>query len=188
MRCRRNSTGVLLARLPRADGHFSVRRILQGLSARRQFPAAPPPDQADRRDRRPRSTRYVGKPLIRTALAMMRQPARLAGMSARCRISSSAASRRSARCTARRNSCDTIDTRETEIHGGDHRRRDRSLRRSAAVPTFVAARRRGVALARAACRAAASISRSIVGFSMPSSSPSCTSSLMLAPCPRGCAR
>ena len=71
---------VLLARLPRADGHFSVLDYCKAYRRAGNFPL------------RRRQIRlivdigsaldaHVGKPLIRTALAMMRQPARLAGMS-----------------------------------------------------------------------------------------------------------
>jgi len=71
---------VLLARLPRADGHFSVLEYCKAYRRAGNFPL------------RRRQVKligeigtaldaHVGKPLIRTALAMMRQPARLAGMS-----------------------------------------------------------------------------------------------------------
>jgi hypothetical protein len=71
---------VLLARLPRADGNFNVMEYCKAYRRAGNFPL------------RRRQIKlivdigtaldvYVGKPLIRTALAMMRQPARLAGMS-----------------------------------------------------------------------------------------------------------
>jgi len=71
---------VLLARLPRADGHFSVLEYCKAYRRAGNFPL------------RRRQVKligeigtaldaHVGKPLIRAALAMMRQPARLAGMS-----------------------------------------------------------------------------------------------------------
>jgi hypothetical protein len=71
---------VLLARLPRADGNFTVAEYCKAYRRAGNFPL------------RRRQIRliveigtaldaHVGKPLIRTALAMMRQPARLAGMS-----------------------------------------------------------------------------------------------------------
>jgi len=71
---------VLLARLPRADGHFNVMEYCKAYRRAGNFPL------------RRRQIKlivdigaaldvYVGKPLIRTALAMMRQPAKLAGMS-----------------------------------------------------------------------------------------------------------
>ena len=71
---------VLLARLPRADGHFSVleyckayRRAANLPLRRRQIKLIVDIGTA--------LDAHVGKPLIRTALAMMRQPARMAGMS-----------------------------------------------------------------------------------------------------------
>ncbi|MCC7327950.1 MAG: hypothetical protein IT521_14240 [Burkholderiales bacterium] len=72
---------VLLARLPRADGYFTVAEYCKAYRRAGNFPL---------RGRQIRLIgeigqaldRFVGKPLVRTALAMMRQPARLAGMSA----------------------------------------------------------------------------------------------------------
>jgi hypothetical protein len=72
---------VLLARLPRADGYFSVSEYCKAYRRAGNFPM---------RQRQIRLIgeigaaldRYVQKPLVRTALAMMRQPARLAGFSA----------------------------------------------------------------------------------------------------------
>jgi hypothetical protein len=72
---------VLLARLPRADGYFSVTEYCKAYRRAGNFPM------------RARQIKligdvgcaldhYVQKPLVRTALAMMRQPAKLAGMSA----------------------------------------------------------------------------------------------------------
>ncbi|MEO8506649.1 MAG: hypothetical protein ABI593_03370 [Betaproteobacteria bacterium] len=72
---------VLIARLPRADGFFSVAEYCKAYRRAGNFPS------------RARQVRLIGdvgmaldravqKPLIRTALKMMRQPARLAGMSA----------------------------------------------------------------------------------------------------------
>ena len=71
----------LLARLPRADGQFSVAEYCKAYR------------RMGKRAERERQIRligeigaslesYVGKPLLRTALRMMRQPARLAGLSA----------------------------------------------------------------------------------------------------------
>ncbi|HQR09819.1 MAG TPA: hypothetical protein PLW68_00720 [Casimicrobiaceae bacterium] len=71
---------VLLARLPRADGHFSVPEYCRAYRRAANFPLR-------RRqiklivDIGTALDAHVGKPLIRTALAMMRQPARMAGMS-----------------------------------------------------------------------------------------------------------
>lgn len=72
---------ALLSRLPRADGHFSVadycrayRRAGNISLRRRQIGLIIEVGAA--------LDRYVSKPLIRTALAMMRQPARMAGMGA----------------------------------------------------------------------------------------------------------
>jgi len=72
---------LLLARLPRADGYFSVVEYCKAYRRAGNFPA---------RERQIRLIgdigtaldHYVQKPLVRTALAMMRQPARMAGMSA----------------------------------------------------------------------------------------------------------
>jgi hypothetical protein len=72
---------VLLARLPRADGHFSVLEYCKAYRRAGNFPL---------RKRQIRLIvdvgaeldRHVGKPLVRAALAMMRQPAKLAGLSA----------------------------------------------------------------------------------------------------------
>ena len=72
---------VLIARLPRADGYFSVVDYCKAYRRAGNFPLR-------RRqikligDIGGALDHYVGKPLVRTALAMMRQPARLAGMSA----------------------------------------------------------------------------------------------------------
>jgi hypothetical protein len=71
---------VLLARLPRADGNYSVAEYCKAYRRAGNFAL---------RGRQIRLIvevgaeldRYVGKPLIRTALAMMRQPAKLAGLS-----------------------------------------------------------------------------------------------------------
>lgn len=71
---------VLLTRLPRADGHFSVLEYCKAYRRAGNFPVR-------RRQIRlivdvgTALDRHVGKPLTRTALAMMRQPARLAGLS-----------------------------------------------------------------------------------------------------------
>lgn len=72
---------VLAARLPRADGHFSVTEYCKAYRRAGNFPM---------RERQIRLIgdigaaldHYVQKPLVRTALTMMRQPARLAGMAA----------------------------------------------------------------------------------------------------------
>lgn len=71
---------TLLARLPRADGHFTVaeyckayRRMGNGPARERQIRLIG--DIGGALDS------YVTKPLIRTALAMMRRPAKLAGYS-----------------------------------------------------------------------------------------------------------
>lgn len=72
---------VLLSRLPRADGYFTVAEYCKAYRRAGNFPL---------RRRQVKLIReigealdyYVGKPLIRTALAMMRQPARLAGYGA----------------------------------------------------------------------------------------------------------
>jgi hypothetical protein len=71
---------VLLTRLPRADGHFSVleyckayRRAGNLPMRRRQIKLIVEVGTA--------LDRHVGKPLTRPTLAMMRQPARLAGLS-----------------------------------------------------------------------------------------------------------
>ena len=71
---------VLLARLPRADGHFNVLEYCKAYRRAGNFPLR-------RRqiklivDIGTALDQQVGKPLTRTALAMMRQPARLAGLS-----------------------------------------------------------------------------------------------------------
>ena len=71
---------VLLARLPRADGHFSVLEYCKAYRRAGNFPMR-------RRqiklivDIGTALDAHVGKPLIRTALAMMRHPARMAGLS-----------------------------------------------------------------------------------------------------------
>ncbi|MEO8756067.1 MAG: hypothetical protein ABI624_25705 [Casimicrobiaceae bacterium] len=72
---------VLLARLPRADGYFSVaeyckayRRAGNYLLRERQIKLIVDVGAA--------LDRSVGKALVRTALTMMRQPARLAGLAA----------------------------------------------------------------------------------------------------------
>ena len=72
---------ALLARLPRADAQFSVAEYCKAYRRAGNFPLR-------RRqikligDVGAALDRYVQKPLVRTALAMMRQPARLAGMAA----------------------------------------------------------------------------------------------------------
>lgn len=72
---------VLLARLPRADGNFSVTEYCKAYRRAGNFPLR-------RRQVRlivevgAELDRHVKKPLVRTALAMMRQPAKLAGLSA----------------------------------------------------------------------------------------------------------
>ncbi len=71
---------VLLARLPRADGNFNVLEYCKAYRRAGNFPL---------RKRQIKLIveigtaldQHVGKPLVRTALAMMRQPARLAGLS-----------------------------------------------------------------------------------------------------------
>jgi hypothetical protein len=70
---------VLLSRLPRADGNFTVAEYCKAYRRTANFPL---------RKRQIKLIgdvgialdRYVGKPLVRTALTMMRQPARMAGM------------------------------------------------------------------------------------------------------------
>ncbi len=91
---------VLLTRLPRADGYFSVaeyckayRRAGNYLLRERQIKLIVDIGTA--------LDRSVGKPLVRTALTMMRQPARLAGLS-RCRIFSSGVLPHSAKWVAPR--------------------------------------------------------------------------------------
>ncbi|MEO8346451.1 MAG: hypothetical protein ABI607_12225 [Betaproteobacteria bacterium] len=71
---------VLLARLPRADGHFSV---LDYCKAYRRAGNIPLRRRQIRLivDIGTALDAHVGKPLTRTALAMMRQPARMAGLS-----------------------------------------------------------------------------------------------------------
>jgi hypothetical protein len=72
---------VVLSRLPRADAQFSVAEYCKAFRRAGNFPL---------RKRQIRLMyevgasldRYVGKPMVRTALAMMRQPARLAGLGA----------------------------------------------------------------------------------------------------------
>ena len=72
---------VLLARLPRADGYFTVAEYCKAYRRAGNYPL---------RHRQIKLIvdigtaldRLVGKALVRTALAMMRQPARLAGMGA----------------------------------------------------------------------------------------------------------
>lgn len=72
---------ALLARLPRADAQFTVAEYARAFRRAGNFPLR-------RRqikligDVGMSLDRYVHKPLVRTALAMMKQPARLAGMSA----------------------------------------------------------------------------------------------------------
>jgi len=71
---------ALLDRLPRADGNFNVLEYCKAYRRAGNFPLR-------RRqiklivDIGTALDAHVGKPLIRTALTMMRQPARLAGMS-----------------------------------------------------------------------------------------------------------
>lgn len=71
---------LLLARLPRADGNFNVAEYCKAYRRAGNFPLR-------RRQIRlivevgAELDRHVGKPLIRAALAMMRQPAKLAGLS-----------------------------------------------------------------------------------------------------------
>jgi hypothetical protein len=72
---------VLAARLPRADGYFSVAEYCKAYRRAGNFPM---------RERQIKLIgevgaaldHYVHKPLVRAALKMMRQPARLAGMAA----------------------------------------------------------------------------------------------------------
>jgi hypothetical protein len=70
---------VLLARLPRADGHFSVLEYCKAYRRAGNFPMR-------RRqiklivDIGTALDKHVAKALTRTALSMMRQPARLAGL------------------------------------------------------------------------------------------------------------
>ena len=72
---------ALLARLPRADAQFSVAEYCKAYRRAGNFPS---------RKRQIKLIgevgasldRYVNKPLVRTALAMMKQPARMAGMGA----------------------------------------------------------------------------------------------------------
>ncbi|MET0204196.1 MAG: hypothetical protein ABW276_07795 [Casimicrobiaceae bacterium] len=72
---------ALLERLPRADAQFSVAEYCKAYRRAGNFPLR-------RRQIKligevgAALDRYVQKPLVRTALAMMRQPARLAGMGA----------------------------------------------------------------------------------------------------------
>ncbi len=72
---------VLLARLPRPDGYFTVSEYCKAYRRAGNFPLR-------RRQIRligevgAALDRYVGKSLVRTALVMMRQPAKMAGMSA----------------------------------------------------------------------------------------------------------
>jgi len=104
---------ALLARLPRADGHFSVLEYCKAYRRAGNFPL------------RRRQVKligeigaaldaHVGKPLIRTALAMMRQPARLAGMSGLQDFLERGFLAFRAMHGARE-FLQTIDTRETEI-------------------------------------------------------------------------
>ena len=104
---------VLLARLPRADGNFSVHEYCKAYRRAGNFPL------------RRRQVKligeigaaldaHVGKPLIRTALAMMRQPARLAGMSGLQDFLERGFLAFRAMHGARE-FLQTIDTRETEI-------------------------------------------------------------------------
>jgi hypothetical protein len=72
---------VLLTRLPRADGYFTVAEYCKAYRRTGNYPMR-------RRqikligDIGTALDHYVHKPLVRTALTMMRQPAKLAGMSA----------------------------------------------------------------------------------------------------------
>lgn len=105
---------VLLSRLPRADRYFTVaeycrayRRTGNFALRRRQIKLVG--DVGIMLDR------YVGKPLVRTALAMMRQPAKIAGLSALQEFLE-----RGVDAFRRMNGAAeflaTIETRETAIH------------------------------------------------------------------------
>jgi hypothetical protein len=105
---------VLLARLPRPDGYFTVTEYCKGYRRAGNFPL---------RQRQIRLIvevgsaldRYVGRKMIRTALAMMRQPARMAGLAALQDF----LERGFAAFRDMKGADDflrTIDTRETQIH------------------------------------------------------------------------
>jgi hypothetical protein len=91
---------VLLSRLPRADGYFTVTEYCKAYRRTGNFPL---------RKRQIKLIgdvgialdRYVGKPLVRTALTMMRQPAKLAAFR---------------RMRGAAEFLATIETRETAIH------------------------------------------------------------------------
>lgn len=105
---------VLLARLPRADGYFTVAEYCKAYRRTGNYPL---------RKRQIKLIgdvgialdRYVGKPLVRTALTMMRQPARMAGMGAlQDFLERGFAAFRRMRGAAE--FLATIETRETAIH------------------------------------------------------------------------
>ena len=73
---------VLLKFLPRADGYFSVTEYCKAYRRAGNYPLRHRQIKLIVRHRHRASTDRPTKPLIRTALAMMRQPARLAGLSA----------------------------------------------------------------------------------------------------------
>ena len=114
---------LLLARLPRPDGYFSVSDYCRAYRRAGAFP--------QRRQQikligevGAALDRYVGKPLIRTALLVMRQPAKVAGLGALQDFLE-----RGFAAFRRMNGADeflrTIDTRETQlfeaiIGGADH--------------------------------------------------------------------
>ncbi len=127
---------VLLSRLPRADGHFNVLGILQGLSPRGQFPAAQAADQADRRNRygaRPARRQAAGAHGARddAATGEARRTVGAAGLP-RARLRGVPPHGRRGRVPAH-----DRDARNAD-HGGDHRRRDGSIPGSAAVRPRVA--------------------------------------------------
>jgi hypothetical protein len=105
---------ALLARLPRPDGYFSVTEYCKAYRRAGNFPL---------RQRQVRLIvevgaaldRYVGKPMIRTALGMMRQPAKMAGLVALQDF----LERGFAAFRGMKGADEflrTIDTRETQIH------------------------------------------------------------------------
>lgn len=106
---------VLLARLPRADGHFNVLEYCKAYRRAGNFPLR-------RRQIKlivevgTALDQHAGKPLPRTALAMMRQPARLAGLSGLQDFLERGFSAFRAMGGADE-FLRTIDTRETEIMG-----------------------------------------------------------------------
>ena len=176
---------VLLSRLPRADGYFTVSEYCKAYRRAGNFPL---------RHRQIKLIgdiggaldRYVGKPLIRTALAMMRGPARMAGFAVLQDFLERGFAAFHAMGGAQVVPADDRNARDADPRG-DHERRLRPVSRSARVPAVAAVREprlsarggRGQALP-SSLSSCAVISRSIAGLSGVSSHPRLTSSAILS--------